>query len=438
MTTRNRFLLLALLLGTGAAEAALPIETWRTATGSRVLFVATRDLPIVDVSVEFPAGSGRDPAGKAGLARLTLQLLRAGAGVMTEGEISDRLADAGAVLSSSADADRAGYALRSLSAPEQLEHGLAVLEAVLAAPRFDAAVFERERARAVAALRESLTRPATIAERALASRIYDAHPYGAAASSSPDSIAALGRSDLIEFHRRHYVAERAVLAMIGDLSRAEAQRVADRLTSRLPRAQAPLRSLPAVPRLKQALEASVAHPASQAHLRIGATGVRRGDPDYYPLWLGNHILGGSGLNSRLSAELREKRGLAYSAYSYFVPYALEGPFVIGAQTQRTQAAEALQALLGTLKKFVDEGPTEAELAAAKQNVIGGFVLRVDSNEKILEYLALIGFYDLPLDYIERFPREIEKVSRTQVRDAFRRRIDPARMVTVVVGPAPDS
>ncbi|MGH8629715.1 MAG: M16 family metallopeptidase, partial [Burkholderiales bacterium] len=151
-----------------------------------------------------------------------------------------------------------------------------------------------------------------------------------------------------------------------------------------------------------------------------------------------HILGGSGLNSRLSAELREKRGLAYSAYSYFAPYALEGPFVLGAQTQRAQAPEALAAMRATLQKFVDEGPTEAELEAAKQNVVGGFVLRVDSNEKILEYLALIGFYDLPLDYIERFPREIEKVSLRQVRDAFRRRIDPARMVTVVVGPAPDS
>ena len=136
--------------------------------------------------------------------------------------------------------------------------------------------------------------------------------------------------------------------------------------------------------------------------------------------------------------MREKRGLTYSAYSYFAPYALEGPFVIGAQTQRAQAGEALQAMLATLRKFVDEGPTEAELAAAKQNVVGGFVLRVDSNEKILEYLALIGFYDLPLDYIERFPREIEKVTRQQVRDAFRRRIDPARMVTVVVGPASDS
>jgi zinc protease len=440
MNIRDRVLLFALLAcgAATAAEAALPIETWRTASGARVLFVATRELPIVDISVEFPAGSSRDPAGKAGLSRLTLQLLRAGAGAMSETEISDRLADVGAVLSANADNDRAGYALRSLSAPEKLEPALGVLQAVLAAPRFDAAAFERERARAVAALRESLTRPATIAERELASRLYGAHPYGAAALSSPQSIAALTRSDLVEFHRRHYVAERAVLALIGDLSRAEAQRLADRLTAGLPRAEGPLRALPAVPRLKQALEAHIAHPASQAHLRIGGIGVRRGDADYYALWLGNHILGGSGLNSRLSAELREKRGLTYSAYSYFAPYALEGPFVIGAQTQRAQAGEALQAMLATLRKFVDEGPTEAELAAAKQNVVGGFVLRVDSNEKILEYLALIGFYDLPLDYIERFPREIEKVTRQQVRDAFRRRIDPARMVTVVVGPASDS
>jgi zinc protease len=421
-----------------AAEAALPIETWRTANGAKVLFVAVRDLPIVDVSVEFPAGSSRDPAGKAGLARLTLHVMKGGAGGMSETDISDRLADVGAVLTPSIDMDRAGYALRSLSAAEALEQGLAVLEAVLAAPRFDTEVFERERSRAVAGLRESLARPATIAEREFFRRVFGAHPYGSPARSDPESIAALARVDLADFHRRHYVAERAVLAIIGDLSRAEAGRIAARLTLRLPRARVPLTVLPAVPRAPDTAPAHIAHPASQAHLRIGAPGMRRGDPDYYALWLGNQILGGGGFSSRLTAELRDKRGLTYSAYSYFAPYALEGPFVMAAQTRREQAAEALAVMRATLKQFVEEGPTEVELEAARQNVVGGFVLRVDSNQKILEYLALIGFYDLSLDYIEQFPREIQNVTLQQVRDAFRRRVDPEKMITVVVGPVPGS
>jgi zinc protease len=433
-------LLLALVLCSVACavQAALPIETWRTATGAKVLFVQTRDLPIVDISVEFPAGSSRDPAGKAGLARLTLQLMRTAAGGMSETDISNRLADVGAALSPSVDPDRAGYSLRSLSTPEFLEQGVSVLEAVLAVPRFDAGIFERERGRTVAGLREALTRPGTIADREFLSRVYGPHPYGKSAGGDLQSIAAITRADLADFHRRHCVAERAVVAIIGDLSRADAQRMALRLTARLPRARAPLDPLPAVSRLSQAAEAHIVHPASQAHLRIGAPGMRRSDPDYYALWLANQILGGGGFAARLTAELREKRGLSYGAYSYFAPYLLEGPFVMAAQTRHEQSAEALAVMRATLKKFVDEGPTEAELDAAKQNVLGGFVLRVDSNEKILEYLALIGYYNLPLDYIDRFPREIEKLTLRQVHEAFRRFIDPARMVTVIVGPAPDS
>lgn len=417
--------------------AALPIDTWRTANGAKVLFVETRGLPIVDISVEFPAGSSRDPAGRAGLARLTSQLMKAGARDMSETDISNRLADVGAMLSPSVDLDRSGYALRSLSAPEALEQGLATLEAVLAAPRFDQEIFERERARTVAGLRESLTRPEAIAERELLRRIFGAHPYGATAAGDPDSVAAITHGDVTGFHRRHYVAERAVVAIIGDLSRTDARGIAARLTSSLPRAGAALSPLPPVPRLPAAAEARISHPASQAHLRIGAPGMRRGDPDYYALWLGNQILGGGGFTSRLTAELRDKRGLTYSTYSYFAPYLLEGPFVMAAQTRREQAAEALAVMRQALGSFVEHGPSQSELEAAKQNVLGGFVLRVDSNEKILEYLALIGFYDLPLDYIERFPREIENVTLQRVRDAFRRRLDPARMVTVVVGAPPD-
>jgi zinc protease len=432
------FLALWLCCAARAVEAALPIETWRTATGARVLFVATRDLPIVDISVEFPAGASRDPARKAGLARLTLQLMQAGAGTMSESDIANRLADVGAALSPSADTDRAGYALRSLSAAQMLEPGLSVLEAVLAAPTFDAAILERERGRTIAGLREALTRPGTIAEREFLRRVYGTHPYASAAYSDPESIGAITRDDIVDFHRRHYVAERAVVAIIGDLSRVEAQRIANRLSASLPRSRASLAPLPPVPRLARANETYIAHPASQAHLRIGAPGMRRGDPDYFALWLGNQILGGGGLTSRLTAELREKRGLVYSVYSYFAPYSLEGPFVVGAQTQRAQAAEALAAMRSTLNRFVEEGPTDAELEAAKRNLVDGFVLRVDSNAKILEYLALIGYYDLPLDYIERFPREIQKVTTRQVRDAFRRRIDPKAMVTVIVGPAPQS
>ena len=165
---------------------------------------------------------------------------------------------------------------------------------------------------------------------------------------------------------------------------------------------------------------------------IGAPGVARGDPDYIALFVGNHVLGGGGFVSRITEEVRQKRGLAYSASSYFYPLRREGPFVISMQTRRDQAAQALEVARATLAAFVKGGPTAEELEAAKRNIVDGFPLRIDSNRKIHDHLAMIGFYRLPLTYLEDFVKSVERVSAAEIRDAFRRRVDPARMVTVVV------
>jgi len=132
-------------------------------------------------------------------------------------------------------------------------------------------------------------------------------------------------------------------------------------------------------------------------------------------------------------EVREKRGLAYSVYSYFMPLKQPGPFQIGLQTKKDQADEALKLVRKTLANFIAKGPSEQELLAAKQNIIGGFPLRIDSNRKILGYLSVIGFYDLPLTYLDDFTRNVDKVTVAQIRDAFARHIDPQAMATVIVG-----
>jgi zinc protease len=153
--------------------------------------------------------------------------------------------------------------------------------------------------------------------------------------------------------------------------------------------------------------------------------------------VGNYILGGGGFVSRLMNEVREKRGLAYSVYSYFMPMQQAGAFQIGLQTKKEQADEALQLAHAVLHKFIAEGPTESELKAAKQNIVGGFPMRIDSNRKILEYLSVIGFYKLPLTYLDDFTGRVEKVSVAQIRDAFKRHINPDAMATVIVG-APEA
>jgi zinc protease len=181
-----------------------------------------------------------------------------------------------------------------------------------------------------------------------------------------------------------------------------------------------------------AIEERIAHPASQAHILLGYPGMKRGDSDFFPLYVGNYILGGGGFVSRLTEEVREKRGLVYSVYSYFMPTAELGQFQIGLQTKREQSDEALKLVRDTLNKFVAGGVTEAELKAAKQNLVGGFPMRIDSNAKILDYLAMIGFYKLPLNYLDTFNDQVSKVTAAQIKEAFNSRIKTEKMVTVIV------
>jgi zinc protease len=166
---------------------------------------------------------------------------------------------------------------------------------------------------------------------------------------------------------------------------------------------------------------------------LGAPGIKRGDADYFSLYVGNYILGGGGFVSRLTEEVREKRGLVYSVYSYFMPMAELGPFQIGLQTKKEQAGDAMKVVNETLAKYIKNGPTEKELKAAKDNLIGGFPMRIDSNGKILDYLSVIGFYKLPLNYLDDFNQQIAKVTTKQIKDAFQRRVKPESFVTVTVG-----
>lgn len=419
-----------LALSMASAQAAVKIQHWQTKGGSDVYFVENHDLPILDLSVTFAAGSARDLPAKAGLAEITRYLMTLGAGGLSDQDIANRMADVGAIMSGDLDADRASLKLRTLSSAREREQALDVYTKVLQQPDFPAAVLEREKARIIAGLREGETQPASIAGKAFMQALYRDHPYGMVAE--PQSVAGIGRADLQRFYATHYGAPGAVIAIIGDLGRSDAEQLAERLTTGLPAAPAAA-ALPEVAYPQAAQQQDIAHPALQSHIMLGYPGVKRGDVDYFPLYVGNYILGGGGFVSRLTEEVREKRGLAYSVYSFFMPLAQLGPFQIGLQTKREQSSAALALVRETLQRFIRDGVSDKELTAAKQNITGGFPLRLDSNSKILEYLAVIGFYKLPLTYLDDFNAEVGKVTTAQIQDAFRRRVDPARMVTVVVG-----
>lgn len=427
---------LALLVFSVSAHAGVKIQQWRTSAGAEVYFVENHDLPIVDLSVNFAAGSARDTAETSGLAGVTRYLMTLGAAGMTDEAISNKMADVGAILSGSFDADRAAFKLRTLSSEREKTQALDIFAKVLQQPDFPEAVLAREKARIISGLQESATQPESISNKAFMAALYGNHPYSLDESGEVDTVAKIKREDLQSFYNQFYGAKGAVIAIIGDLTREQANAVAEKVTSGLPNT-AMVASIPAVTLPTQAKEQRIAHPASQSHILLGYPSIKRGDPDLFPLYVGNYILGGGGFVSRLTEEVREKRGLVYSVYSHFMPMAESGPFQIGLQTKKDQAEDALKLVKETLNNFLKNGVTEKELKAAKDNIIGGFPMRIDSNGKILDYLSMIGFYKLPLNYLDDYNKNVEKVTTAQIKDAFNRRLNPENFVTVIVG-APEA
>lgn len=418
----------------GNAFATPKIQHWQAPSGAQVYFVEDHDLPMLDVAVNFAAGSGFDDAAKPGVADMVHGLLNLGVEGLNEDDIARKLADIGAQLGGHFDADRSGMTLRTLSSVAQRDVALDILARVLQHALFPEAVLAREKTRMIAALKEAETKPESIAAKAFGKAVFGTHPYGYSMEAA--DVEKIQRADLENYYRTHYGAKAAVVALMGDITRDQAEAIAQQLTASLPAGGASTRIAP-VTALIQTSEQRIAHPASQSHILIGTPGVARNDADYFPLYVGNYILGGGGFVSRLMHEIREQRGMAYSVYSYFMPMQQPGAFQVGLQTKKEQADEALKVTRATLRDFVDKGVTEKELKAAKDNIIGGFPLRIDSNRKILDYLSVIGFYNLPLTYLDDFSVKVDRVTAAQIRDAFKRRIHPDAMATVIVG-APEN
>ena len=422
----------AMLISALSAQAAVNIQHWQTSSGAEVYFVENHDLPIVDLSVNFAAGSARDTAEKSGLAGITRYMMTLGAAGMNDEVIANKLADIGAVLGGEFDGDRAALKLRTLSSEREQKQALDVFGKILQKPDFPASVLAREKARIISGLEESATQPEGMVNKAFMTALYGSHPYSLDESGEIATVAKLSVADLQAFYQQYYRANGAVIAMMGDLSRAQAEAIAESMASGLPKGPANP-SIAPVTYPNAPVTQRIAHPASQSHILLGYPGIKRGDPDLFPLYLGNYVLGGGGFVSRLTEEVREKRGLVYSVYSYFMPMAEVGTFQIGLQTKKEQADEALKIVRATLADFLAKGVTDAELKAAKANVIGGFPMRIDSNSKILDYLAVIGFYKLPLNYLDEYNSKVAAVTAAQIKDAFNRRLKPENFVTVIVG-----
>jgi len=450
LTLKNKTLLRAVLAGATAlcgvvAQAAIPIEHWTLPNGAKIYLAATSALPIVDVQIDFDAGSRRDPPVQSGLAGVTAGMVEKGIRAngsdtaMDQNALGEAWADLGANFDASAGSDRMSFSLRTLSEPALLDKAVRLAAREIGEPAFPEDVWKRERERLNASLREANTKPATIAGRAFSQAVYGTHPYGQ--DTTEATLAQIDVATMRQRYEQFIQPCRAKLSIVGAVTRVQAESIATALLSRLPVASGPggCTALPPVPQvapLAAAKDERLPFDSAQAHVWIGQPGYLRSDPDHFALTLGNYILGGGGFVSRLTEEVREKRGLAYSVYSTFSPGLHAGAFRIGFQTRPDQAAEAVKVAREVVAKFVAEGPTAAELKAAKDNLIGGFPLLLDSNRKLLGNVSNIAWNDLPLDYLDTWTARMNAVTAADIKAAFARKLQPERMVTVVVGGKP--
>lgn len=411
------------------------IQEWKTKNGVRVLYVYAPELPMLDIQAVFDAGSVRD-GNKPGVAKLANGLLSHGVKlnnkILSVDEVSERFDSIGARFGATASKDNAVISLRTLTDEKWLAKSVATLQAIINAPSFDEKELERVRKQRLISFEGRKQSPATIASESFYKSLYKNHPYAAPSIGTEQSIKKLSRNDIVDFYKKYYVAQNALVTIVGDVDRGKAESLAEKIIGKLPEGKQ-ADSLPGVDALTAASSMHYEFPSSQTHILMGQPGIHRKDKDYFVLYVANHILGGSGFGSRIMEEIREKRGLAYSSYSYFTPMLKPGPFIIGMQTSNKQTEEALKVLKETLSEYVNKGPTEKELLHSKKNITGGFPLRIDSNKDISSYLAVIGFYNLPLTYLKDFNQRIEAVTLNQIKDALKRRIDPDKMLTVTVG-----
>lgn len=429
-------LAIVLLLASSLAVAVPEIQHWRTANGVPVYFIPARELPMVDAQILFNAGSVRDGE-RPGLARLTNGLLEEGAGDWSADDIADRLDRVGARFSASSRRDSATISLRSLVDPRYLQPAVETVARLLKEPSFTPDAVERVRQQMLTVLQERAQSPGSIAQDAFFKALYGDHPYGSPPDGTVASLNAITRAEIQEFHRRHYTAANAVIVLVGDLERPAAEQLANALVGGLPQGEA-IPPPPPVPPVAASRTLRIPHPSSQSHILIGQVGVSRADPDYYALYLGNHVLGGNGLVSQLSQEIREKRGLAYGAYSAFSPMRQAGPFLINLQTRNDQVDTALEVALATLREFTAKGPGAQALEEARQNITGGFALELAGNSKLANALAGVAFHGLPLDYLRNYIDMMNGISLDQVRNAWERHVQPDRLITVIVGGEPSA
>lgn len=428
-----RAVVVALALWTGfaiRAATAVEIVPVTSAKGITAWMVRDASVPAISLSFAFRAGSADDPVGKEGLAEMTASLMDEGAGDLDSQAFQRRLEDIAASLRFSAARDYFRGALRTLSANR--DEAFRLLALSLAKPRFDAEPVERIRAQLLSVLDDETEDPRVVAGHALFEAMFPAHPYGRPPRGTIATVKALTADDLRRFQRSYLARDNLLVGVVGDITPDELARRLDELFGDLPAKSAPRALTPAKP-AAAGRTIVVQRDIPQSIVLMAEPGIARTDPDWYAAYIVNRILGGGGFASRLTEEVREKRGLAYSVYSYLNPLEQAPLIVGGVATANARVAESLGLIRAEWRRMAQGGPTEEEMQSAKTYINGSFPLQFDSSRNIADMLVEIQASKLGIDYIGRRPKLIDAVTLDQAKRVARRLFDAGRLTVVVVG-----
>lgn len=416
---------------TNPPTVSLPAVNWVTAEGVRVYWWQNDQLPMLDVRLVFDAGSARDGE-LPGLASAVSSLMDEGTRERTGQQVAEGFEQIGAEFGASSYRDMALLQLRVLSAPAQRDPAVALFAEVASAPAFAPEAWARLQESMRIGQRQRQQSPAGRAGLLFYQKLYGSHPYAAPPAGLASSVDRITPTELRDFHARYYSAGNAVMVLVGDIDRASAERVAAGVSKRL-LAGARAEPLPEAQPLARGLRLHEEFPSQQMHVLLGEIGITRLDPDYFPLLVGNELLGGSGFGTLLTRELREKRGLTYSVSSRFIPMRAAGPFQISFSTRADQAEPALKLTRQLLRDFVERGPDPVDVQAAIDNLTQAFPRSLANNEQVASFLGMMGFYDLPDDFLDQYMTRLRSVTPAGVQAAIARHLHPDRLLVITVG-----
>jgi zinc protease len=421
---------LALISAAPAFAGASRIERIVTPAGIEIWLVRDRNLPMMSLEFSFLGGAAQDPADKPGVANLAAGLLDEGAGELDAAVFHERLEERAISLAFGAKRDHLRGSIRTLS--ENRDQAFELLRLALTAPRFDGQELERVRAALLAQLRRRTTNPTDIAADHWFARAFPGHPYGRPIQGTIESVSKISVDDLRTYVRRMLARSNLKIAAVGDIDAAQITLLVDRTFGSLP-AQSDLVPVADMEPRGLGTSETIELKVPQTVITFGGIGLKRADPDFIPAFVLNHILGGGGFESRLFREVREKRGLAYSVYSYLAPYEHTGLFLGGVSTRNDRAAETLEIIVAEIKRIAAEGPTADELEKAKRFLIGSYPLRFDTSGKITANLLDIQIENLGIDYIDKRNALVEAVTIEDIRRAARRFLAEVKLLVMLVG-----